>query len=160
LNDPEEVGGRLLGEGCHFVDFTCWLAGSLPDRITCSTVKRPGEALAAAGGFTIVMDFPGGSVGTIIYTPEGSPDVGKEYLEVHSGATTLILNDWRVLEANRDGRVSRTRRRKRDKGHSAQLGHLKQVLIGAEEPEDLSPLETMAWTLRALESAGTGRAIS
>src|SRR4030095_10731664 len=27
-NDPEEGGGRILGEVCHFVDFVSYIAGS------------------------------------------------------------------------------------------------------------------------------------
>src|SRR6202030_2042778 len=28
VNDPEEGGGRIIGEVCHFVDFMMFLAGS------------------------------------------------------------------------------------------------------------------------------------
>jgi len=30
INDPEQGGGRILGEVCHFIDLLAFLAGSLP----------------------------------------------------------------------------------------------------------------------------------
>ena len=32
VNDPEQGGGRILGEVCHFVDFLCFLAGASSHR--------------------------------------------------------------------------------------------------------------------------------
>jgi predicted dehydrogenase len=158
LNDIDEGGGRLLGEGCHFVDFACLLAGSLPERLSCSAGNAYGQFRSATNSFTIVMDFPGGSSVTIIYTPAGSPDVGKEYAEAHAGATSLLLDDFRSLEVHRDGRARRIRRRGHDKGHAAQFEQLRRVLSRVDSPDDLDPLDTMAWTLRAAASARTGRA--
>jgi hypothetical protein len=107
----------------------------------------------------ISMDFPGGSSGTIVYTSEGSPGLGKEYVEVHTGGISLALDDFRVLDVHRDGHRRRIQRRKRDKGHVAQFECLKRTLEGGGESYDLNPLDTMAWTLLALESATTGRAV-
>ncbi len=28
LNDPQQGGGRILGEGCHFFDYANWLCGA------------------------------------------------------------------------------------------------------------------------------------
>ena len=39
LNDPTEGGGRLLGEGCHFVDLASWIVGAPARRVSC--VIRP-----------------------------------------------------------------------------------------------------------------------
>ena len=47
LNDPSDGGGRLLGEGCHFVDLACWLVGALPARVSCTMRAR---ARPAPGG--------------------------------------------------------------------------------------------------------------
>ena len=33
VHDPEQGGGRILGEGCHFIDFITWLVGSLPEEV-------------------------------------------------------------------------------------------------------------------------------
>jgi len=31
-NDPQQGGGRILGEVCHFVDFLSFLAGAPPNQ--------------------------------------------------------------------------------------------------------------------------------
>ena len=36
LHDPMVGGGRIIGEGCHFIDFMTWLANSLP--VSVSTI--------------------------------------------------------------------------------------------------------------------------
>ena len=39
LHDPEQGGGRIIGEGCHFIDFLTFLVGAPP-----VSVQRPGAA--------------------------------------------------------------------------------------------------------------------
>ena len=40
LHDPEDGGGRLLGEGCHFVDLLCHLAFNAPLRTRRERAER------------------------------------------------------------------------------------------------------------------------
>src|SRR5690606_21992327 len=59
LNNPAEGGGRLLGEGVHFVDFVSGTLGADP-----LTVSAQGSA---DGRDTVVtMRFPGDSLGVVI----------------------------------------------------------------------------------------------
>src|SRR5204863_223026 len=55
LNDLDEGGGRLLGEGCHFVDFACWLAGAPPVRVAATLAGEAGRPLAAAQSFGVAL---------------------------------------------------------------------------------------------------------
>jgi predicted dehydrogenase/threonine dehydrogenase-like Zn-dependent dehydrogenase len=155
LNDLEEGGGRLLGEGCHFVDFACWLAGSLPQRVLCSIAEDSGTPIAAGSDFTIVLDFPGGSSATIAYTSGGAFGLGKEYVEAHKGDLSLVLHEFRALDIHCASHKRRIHGKKRDKGHAIQFEQLRQLLEGGCDPGP-DPLDTMAWTLLALESATTG----
>ena len=160
LNDLEEGGGRLLGEGCHFVDFACWLVGGLPEHVSATLVADPGRPLAAAQSFTIVLDFADGSLATIAYTVCGSDRVGKEHVEAHAGGRTAVLDDFRAVELVGSGRTRRQRGRARDKGHTAQLIALRRRLEGGGEDQEPDPLDTMAVTLAALESGLTGCNVS
>ncbi len=38
-HDPDQGGGRIIGEGCHFIDFLTFLVGASPVE-----VSRPGPA--------------------------------------------------------------------------------------------------------------------
>jgi predicted dehydrogenase len=157
LDDPVEGGGRLLGEGCHFVDLACWLAGGLPERVACTMRAEPGESLALARTFTVVLDFPDGTAATVVYGAGGSVRLPKEHVEAHAGGRSAVLEDFRRLTLHGDGRARSTRSRQ-DKGHDAQFRELRRVVEGGE-PEGPDPLATMAVTLAALRSAETGEAV-
>jgi predicted dehydrogenase/threonine dehydrogenase-like Zn-dependent dehydrogenase len=157
LNDLDEGGGRLLGEGCHFVDFACWVVGEVPALVTCLMAPRPGQSLAAAESFTIALEFVEGSVASILYSSRGSPRLGKERVEAHAGGRSAVLDDFHRLELL-DGRRQVVRSRRGDKGHRAQLAVFRRVVEG-EAPEPPDPLATMAATLATVESAQLGHTV-
>jgi predicted dehydrogenase/threonine dehydrogenase-like Zn-dependent dehydrogenase len=154
LNDPADGGGRLLGEGCHFVDLACWLAGGIPTSVQATVRSSAGEAVATAGGFVVSLGFGDGSLATILYTDQGAGGLSKELVEAHAGGRSAVLDDFRGLELY-DGRSRRTAGgRRQDKGHAAQFKDLRARLDapGGSAP-DPDPLDTMEVTLRALETA-------
>ena len=53
LNDPSDGGGRLIGEGCHFIDFACWFVGALPRRVSAVMRAAADRPLAAAQSFSV-----------------------------------------------------------------------------------------------------------
>jgi predicted dehydrogenase/threonine dehydrogenase-like Zn-dependent dehydrogenase len=158
LNDPDDGGGRLIGEGCHFVDFACWFVGVLPRRVSTVMRAAPGEPLAAAQSFSVTLDFEDSSIATILYGSGGSSGLGKEYFEAHAGGRSAVLNDFTRL-ATYDGRRKRTTKaRGRDKGHDAQFRHFLELVSGATHPETPTTLDTMSVVLAALDSAEIGSA--
>jgi len=160
LNDLEDGGGRLLGEGCHFIDFACWFVGALPHRVSTTMRAAPDEPLAAAQSFSVTLDFDDGSIATILYGSGGSTRLGKEYFEAHSGGCSAVLEDFTTLRTY-DGRRSRRARGKgRDKGHDAQFKHLLQLVRGATSEQMPTTLQTMSITLDALSSALQGSPVS
>ncbi len=154
LNDPDDGGGRLLGEGCHFVDFACWLAGELPDQIQAS-VPAPTGKLAASQRFAITLTFANESIATILYGSESAAGVGKELVEIHCAGRSATLNDFRRLDLYGRGRTQTVRNRGGDKGHSAQLHAFRRSLEGHGPPPCPDPLDAMEVTLRAFEAIRT-----
>ena len=156
LNDHNDGGGRLLGEGCHFIDFACWFVGALPRRVSTVMRAAPGEPLAAAQNFSVALDFDDGSLATILYGSGGASSLGKEYFEAHAGGRSAVLDDFIAL-ATYDGRRKRTRKVKgRDKGHAAQFRHFLGLTSETVCPESPATLETMSVILAAVESSKTG----
>ncbi len=152
LHDPDEGGGRLLGEGCHFVDFACWFAGALPTTVSCTAAAEHDLPLAAAQRFSITLEFPDRSLATILYG-SGTAAVGKEYAEAHAGDRAAVLDDYRSLTTY-VGRSRHTRKaRAQDKGHSAQFRNLPAALGRVAAPDHLSTMEA---TLAAGRSALLG----
>jgi predicted dehydrogenase/threonine dehydrogenase-like Zn-dependent dehydrogenase len=90
--DREVGGGRLVGEGCHFIDLLRFLAGA-------PIVSHDVVAMDAAtrDSATIVLRFADGSMGTIVYLSDGSKSFPKERLEVFAQGRVLQLDNFRRL---------------------------------------------------------------
>ena len=157
LNDPSEGGGRLLGEGCHFVDLAAWIVGSPAERVSCVVRPRTGETTQTAQRFSMSLEFADDSVATIVYTDGGSQGLPKEYIEAHAGGRSAVLDDFRSLELRDAAKRRRLGSRRQDKGHRQQFGRLQEALAGSTSSPALDPLDSMAATLAAIASAGEGR---
>ncbi len=119
LHDPEQGGGRLLGEACHFLDFVTFLVGALPARV--SAVGLPDGDQYREDNVLISLEFADGSVGTVAYLACGDRSMPKERVEAFGGGRAAVLDDFRRLETYHAGqrRVQRTWLRQ-DKGHQAE----------------------------------------
>jgi predicted dehydrogenase len=117
LHDPEQGGGRILGEACHFVDLMVFLSGSLPTQV--SAVGLTDDARYREDNVTLTLTFANGSAGTLTYLAAGAIEAGKERLEVSSGGQTAVLDDFRSLTVVGGGRTRVWRSRlEQDKGHA------------------------------------------
>jgi len=158
VNDPEQGGGRILGEVCHFVDFLCFLAGACPVEVQAQIVGNPGQY--SMDNVVASFKFVNGTVGTISYLANGDKSASKERVEVFGGGAIAILEDFRRLELVRNGRKQVTRARwAQDKGHKAEMRAFVDALRG--ETGMLIPFEqivgsTLA-TLRLQNSCQTGQ---
>lgn len=118
LHDPAVGGGRIVGEGCHFVDFLTFLVGAPPDSVSAQALPDGGRY--RQDNVTLTFTFPGGSLGTLTYLANGDKSFPKERLEVFSGGRAAALDDFRRLELAHDGRRRVLRSPfKQDKGHRA-----------------------------------------
>jgi predicted dehydrogenase len=116
VQDPEQGGGRIVGEGCHFIDFLAYLAGAAPVSVVAGALPDAGRY--REDNAVLTFTFPDGSLGTVSYLANGDRSFAKERVEVFCGGRAAVLDDYRSLELVRDGRREVTRARLRqDKGH-------------------------------------------
>ena len=161
VNDPEQGGGRILGEVCHFVDFLCFLAGACPIEVQAQIVGNPGQY--SMDNVVASLKFANGTLGTISYLANGDKSASKERVEVFGGGSVAILEDFRRLELVRNGRKQITRARwGQDKGHKAEMQAFVDALRGKTPPP--IPFEqvvgsTLA-TLRLQNSCQTGQPLT
>jgi predicted dehydrogenase/threonine dehydrogenase-like Zn-dependent dehydrogenase len=97
-HDPDVGGGRIIGEGCHFVDLLRFLCGH---PITSVQAMQFGRAAADAthdDRTTFTLGFADGSVGTVHYLANGHAAFPKERLEVFCGGRVLQLDNFRRLK--------------------------------------------------------------
>ncbi len=161
VNDPEQGGGRILGEVCHFVDFLCFLAGARPIEVQAQSVGNSGQY--SMDNIVAQFRFANGTLGTITYMANGDRTASKERLEVFGGGSVAILEDFRRLELVRNGRKKIFRARlEQDKGHKAEMRAFVDALRGEIPPP--IPFEqivdsTLA-TLRLHNACQTGQPLA
>jgi len=151
LHNPTVGGGRILGEGCHFIDYLISLVGSVPQSVYTAALPNAGRY----HGDNVVMNFTfiDGSIGTVTYLANGDKSVPKEYLEVFCQGRVAILDDYRSLELVQDGRRQSFKSQLRqDKGHLAGWqAFLSAVRTGSTPPV---PYDQLFGGARAVFAAG------
>ena len=155
--DPEQGGGRILGEVCHFVDFLSFISGARPVEVSAHSLA--GDSAPNDENLSISLRFANGSQGTITYAANGDRAFSKERIEVFGGGAAAVLEDYRSLELVRHGRgrIERSRLRQ-DKGHRGEWGAFVATLKSAGTspiPFDDLIATTLA-TIRILESRNSG----
>jgi len=157
VQDPQQGGGRIIGEICHFVDFLTFLAGALPIRVYARAL--PNDGRYRDDNVVITLEFADGSLGTIAYVANGDKSFPKERLEVFGGGAVAVLDDFRRLELVRNGRKKVVRSRLRqDKGHRGEWeAFVAAVQNGGPAPIPFEEIvATTLTTFRILDSLRCG----
>jgi predicted dehydrogenase/threonine dehydrogenase-like Zn-dependent dehydrogenase len=131
---PETGGGRLLGEGCHFIDLLRFLASCPIQQATVQYCQSPG--VTSMDTFSIQMSFSDGSLGTVHYFASGSKNFPKERLEVFCGGGVLQLDNFRTLQGYGWKGFSKQKSSSQDKGHENEM----RVMVGALEKGEPAPI--------------------
>jgi polar amino acid transport system substrate-binding protein len=159
LHDPEDGGGRLVGEGCHFVDLLATLAGSPAISAHALAVPQAGRPIECSDSFTAHLRFEG-AVASLVYSGGGDARLPKERLEAFGGGVAAVLDDFRVLSIHRGGK-HKTWKSAHDKGHRAEIARFVAVVRGETEPPSAgSYLDSTRLTLALVESLRSGAAVS
>jgi predicted dehydrogenase/threonine dehydrogenase-like Zn-dependent dehydrogenase len=159
-HDPVQGGGRIIGEGCHFVDFLTFLVGAAPLAVTVQALPDGGRYREDNAQLT--FKFPDGSLGTISYLANGDKAFPKERVEVFCSGRVAVLDDYRTLEMVSDGRRQAYRSPLRqDKGHRAEWqAFVKALRTGGPPPIPYEQIfGVMRATFAAVEALRSGEQI-
>jgi len=118
-HDLVQGGGRIIGEGCHFIDFLTFLVGAAP--VTVAAQGLPDAGRYREDNVALTFTFPDGSLGIVSYLANGDKAFPKERVEAFCAGRVAVLDDFRSLELVANGRrqVARAYLRQ-DKGHQAE----------------------------------------
>ncbi len=94
IQDLKIGGGRIVGEGCHFIDFASYLIGCDIIEVQGMSVETDNSALIAEDNVNISLKYADGSIASIQYIAVGSADVAKEYCEVYADESTAIMDNF------------------------------------------------------------------
>ena len=153
--DSSQGGGRIIGEGCHFVDFLTFLAGAAP--VSVNAVALPDNGKYHSDNVSMTFTYPDGSVGVLDYLANGDKSFPKERLEVFSGGRIAVLDDFRSLELVRDGHRSMLKKAQ-DKGWKDEwISFANAIRTGARPPIPYEQLVGVTKaTFAAMESLQNG----
>lgn len=131
VQQPGE-GGRIVGEFCHFIDWTRHVVG-FPIR-SASAAALPDGSRYSRDNISATLTFDDGSLANLIYIANGDPAVPKEQFEVFCERGVARLEDFEVLQLIRSGKTTRFKSM-RDKGHRNELQLTIQAMAaGTEAP--------------------------
>ena len=157
--DPERGGGRIVGEGCHFIDLLAHLAGA---RVEAVSAMMVGEGSAVRDDKTaILLRLADGSVGTVNYFSNGAKSYPKETLEVFSDGRVLRMENFRVTRGYGFQGFKKFKTFRQDKGHAAEVAaFLDRVARGGEPLISFGELANITLaSLAAVASARLGGAL-
>jgi len=146
LHDAVQGGGRIIGEGCHFIDFLTWLTGLLPSAV--EAIALPDLGKYHQDNMQITLEFGDGSIGSIAYLANGDKSFPKERVEVFCAGKVAVLDDYRRLELISGGRKKTYRSAfRQDKGHQAAWTvFVNAIQNGTEAPIPYSQLIAVSKT--------------
>ena len=129
--DPCIGGGRIIGEGCHFIDLLRFLAG-----VPIVSYQKSVMSSQNNDTVSIQLEFENGSIGTIHYFSNGPKSFPKERLEIFSNGGVLQLDNYRKLQGYNWPGFKKMNLRRQDKGQYS----CASAFIEAIENGEVSPI--------------------
>jgi predicted dehydrogenase/threonine dehydrogenase-like Zn-dependent dehydrogenase len=139
--DRSVGGGRIIGEGCHFIDLLRFLAGAEISAVQAIMIGKTTGTLIRNDKVTFTLFFADGSFGTVHYFANGHKSFPKERLEVFCAGRILQLDNFRKLTGFGWPTFRRTRLWRQDKGQAAcAAAFVRAIEVGEPSPIPFSEL--------------------
>jgi predicted dehydrogenase len=143
--DPRTGGGRIVGEGCHFVDLLRYLAGSPIKEVHCIRRDTDGQ-----DGGAFEVSLADGSSGLIDYRTDLPAHLPKEIIEVSGRGYSAQIRNWSRLTSQGLGGLSRGGfwSQASRKGHPEAMTAFLNAVHGGPDPIPFEEiLEVSRWSI-------------
>ena len=142
--DPQQGGGRIVGEACHFVDLLRFLSGS-----AIVSVETKSRDLDGQDGGCFELTFANGYVAALNYRTDLPAHLPKERLSVSGDGWSAEIANWKSLHStNLSGASARPAwlgGPARGKGHAEAL----TAFLAISSPVSLDEIEEVSrWSIR------------
>ncbi|MEE2672755.1 MAG: bi-domain-containing oxidoreductase [Myxococcota bacterium] len=151
--DPEEGGGRVIGEMGHFIDLANYLVGrpceSVYARFLANDVEIDDSMLA-------ILNYSDGSTCTLEYLAHMDPTLPKERFEVSGDGKTARCTNFRVTELSNRRNF---RSLGQDKGQATEIREVVQAVQNSEpSPFRLEEIDNVSRVTFAMIESAASRA--
>lgn len=92
--DPLSGGGRIVGEGCHWIDLMRHLAGAPIATVACRRRDTDGQ-----DGGCFEVQFANGASGVLDYRTDLPPHVAKERISISGPGFDVAIDNWTKLSS-------------------------------------------------------------
>ncbi len=130
--DANLGGGRIIGEGCHFIDLITFLVGAAPISVIAHAL--PDQGKYREDNVSMTFTFPDGSIGVVDYLANGDKSFPKERVEVFCEGQISVLDDYRSLTTIKDGRKHVEKLTAQDKGWKNEMQAFARAIREGGEP--------------------------
>lgn len=154
-HDPAVGGGRIIAEGCHFIDLLRFLVGHPIVNVQATMIGESPYAAVRNDKTSITLTFADGSIGTVHYFGNGAKNYPKERIEAFCGGQVLVVENFLRLRSYGWKGARNRRVFKQDKGHGAEIAaFVEAIREGGAAPIPFEEIvESMQRTFDAVESA-------
>ena len=151
IQDKAVGGGRILGEGCHFIDLIRFIGGS---KITSVSTNKMDCIENLNDNVSISVRLENGSIGTILYLSNGASSYQKEQVEIFTNGKVLKLDNYKTLYGYGWKNFRKMSLFKQDKGQNACVQEFVNSIKSGKaciHPDDI--FEVSKWSIEASKSA-------
>ena len=94
IQDPQVGGGRMVGEGCHFIDFMRYVVGAPVVRVQAMCIQTANASETPEDSVSVNLQFADGSVGVLTYLALGDTTLPKERCEILGEGSTAVMENF------------------------------------------------------------------
>jgi polar amino acid transport system substrate-binding protein len=151
-------GGRMIGEGCHFIDLASALVSSNVKTVYAVGTSKAEKSAMLNDNLCLALTFHNGSVANITYTADGSKAMAKEYIEVFGGGRSAQIHDFKEIALfTGDSDAKRNKLGVQDKGQKDMISAwLAGLQVGKACVDYECLMATSLATVMAVESLALG----
>ena len=158
--DPLTGGGPIIGEFCHFIDLILYLINSKPIELFALGGTMSHKNTDVYDSCAVMIKFQNGSIANLIYTDLNGPNMPKERIEIYSGDSAIIIDDFKKMNTSGFD-FGNVLLNEQDKGHRNELNTVILTNLGLSKAlvnED-DALKAMKLVFKTIESIKTNKPI-
>jgi predicted dehydrogenase/threonine dehydrogenase-like Zn-dependent dehydrogenase len=149
-----DQGGRIIGEGCHFVDTLQYLLDAEPVEVYANTTTT--GSMPEQDNTFITIKFSEGSTCVIAYLADGDKNYSKEKILITGYRTNIEFDNFKTINVFKDGKTSKKNFLMIDKGQQVEMKALADSIKSGVMPVAFDSLLLNTYTtILAIESIKT-----
>ena len=157
VHHPDEGGGRIIGEVCHFIDLVQYLTSSQPE--TVFAVSSP-TAEDTNDNICVTLQMQNGMAANICYSSCGDKSYPREEVQIFAGGGVFHIHNFKNYELVQGGRKKRWKHFEIDRGFGGEMEETLNAFLKGESPIAFeSIVATTLATFAIQESIATGNPV-